>query len=195
MSRYSDAEKAAIMEKSRQLLEELNNMPPYEPVGEDAMEAPPADWGVQNKDQLYRYGLKLADPGGVERWRAEAEETERRRQQERERSKLQQEEHVRQMTQADKSWNAWFDAKLTAALTTEGHDLFDALVGIIVEVRRERRAEIKKAIDKLRDELAEYGRRGDETVKQLRQEIAVSKAHDDGSVIDLPKEAWKRHVA
>jgi hypothetical protein len=75
---YSNEEKQASIRRARKLLEELDARTPYEPAVEGAIEATPAEESGQNRnDRLIRYGLRLSDPHALEKYRAEAKETER----------------------------------------------------------------------------------------------------------------------
>jgi hypothetical protein len=138
--------------------------------------------------------LKPRSCAAMNKWRREAEEFQRRCEEERERSKRQQEEHVRQMTQSDESWNAWLKAGIDAAMT-EGHLLHDVLVQLIVELRRERRAEIQEAVGELR---AEMNVKVSAEIDKMHNELVIKRttirpdAHVSEEVIDLPREFWKR---
>jgi hypothetical protein len=140
---------------------------------------PRPEGGPNQNDDLYRYGLKLADPNGLERWREEQRELERRRAQERVQEEAREAEIRRQQQvqtmQADVRWNAWVDAKIANALEARGFNDYqiDVLGMTIAQERKQTlRPEIKAAIDALRDE--------------LRAEIMrTAKAAGDARVIDI----------
>jgi hypothetical protein len=162
-SRYSAEEKAEILRRTRELLEQLNEQRAAAEAKPEP-EPEPEPWRSRT-DILLDPMSRSSAP--MNRWRAEQEQFQRERE-----AYAQQEQRKmdERKAQSDAEWNVWFDAKLATALTTKGHDLFDAFVGIIVELRRERRAEIKKAIDELRAEL------------DMQREHAAK----FGEVIDLP---------
>ena len=68
MSRFSDEERASIMEKSRRLIEELDTMQSYEPAAEVVMAAP-------TPKLMQSFGqLPLRSSAPLDRWRREGEE-------------------------------------------------------------------------------------------------------------------------
>jgi hypothetical protein len=147
---------------------------------DSAVEDEPAAWPVR-RDPLDPRNRSSAP---LNRWRTEAEETERRRQQERERSKRQQEEHVRQMqAKSDDAWNEWLSAGIEAAIKRDWDLHRDVHAQVIAEERRRERKELAEAIDKLRAEFKTQ-------LRELRAEL-----QDDGKIIDLPKGSWRRDVA
>jgi hypothetical protein len=87
-------------------------------------------------------------------WRADAEARERAFKREREQRKQRDEEHVRQMTQADENRNAWADGKIAAALEALAFNDFQVeILGMtIAEERKLMRKEFAAEIDKLRQE-------------------------------------------
>jgi hypothetical protein len=209
MSRYTHEEIERHKREIRATLARLNDqemaakfeMPNVRQLDEPE---PARPWGSTPDMHNAGGALPLLPNTSMDKWRAEAAETEHRRQREREARDLAQEKDRWMATQAaafgarraQAAQRREIDAAISAALNCKDHDLFKTLVEIIVRLREERHAEIKEALGELRAELAEYGRRGAETVKQLRREIAVAKAHDDGGrIVDLPKGSWKRHVA
>jgi hypothetical protein len=105
------------------------------------------------------------------------------------------------MDQAENdSWNQWAttvcNQRIAAAFAEFREFEHDVIAQVIAEERKTYRAEIRRqigdALRELRDELVEYGRRGDETVRQLRQEIAVARGYDKDKVLDLPNPLRKR---
>jgi hypothetical protein len=100
MGRYTDAERDAIMKEARELLEQLDDERGHMQPAEDAIEAAPAE--MKSGDDLYRYGLRLSDPHGLERWRAEAKETKRKQEQAHAEMKARETEVIRQRQQAAK---------------------------------------------------------------------------------------------
>ena len=73
-------------------------------------------------------------------------------------------------TQSDASWNAWADRKIAVALEAHGFNEIqtDAIGMTLAEERKAMREEIQAAIG------------------ELRAELAVQRAHESGTVIDLP---------
>jgi hypothetical protein len=188
VSRYTAEEKAEIMEKSRQLLEELANMLPYEPAAEEAIEAEPwPSWERGNANhRLIRYGIALADPHGLDRWRADAEaqehrfETERAAREQRE-AEIRRQQQVQAMS-SDANWNRWIDRKIAHALDSFTFNDFqrDVIAMVLAEERKlTLRPAIKAAIDALRDEIQE-------AVGELRRELEISRGYDKDKVLDLP---------
>jgi hypothetical protein len=184
MSKCSEEEKRRILREIRAAIAQVDDVQAaaaFEAASavDSAVEDEPAAW--PSRRDILDHRQRSSAP--MNRWRAEAEETERRRQQDRERSKREQEEQVRQMTQADASWNAWLRAGIERALA-EDWELKVQILGRVVSEEREReRKEIKRAVDKLR---VEFSRQ----LRELRAEL-----QDDGKIIDLPKGSWQRHVA
>ena len=70
---------------------------------------PPTETESDRDDRLYRYGIALRDPHGLERWRAHADarrlESEARELREVKQLRLQQQ----RAAQADEGWNAWVE--------------------------------------------------------------------------------------
>jgi hypothetical protein len=181
-----DEERAQAFAQIRATLEQRNNVEPEpEPW-------PRRESGPSQNDHRYRYGIALADPHGLDRWRADAEAQELRFEKQRAaREQREAESRRQQQVQAmssDANWNRWIDRKIARALDSSAFNGLqtDVLGAVVAEIRHQLR-------DEFRRELGEYGRRGDETVRALREEIAVAKAHD--TVIDLPKGSWRRDVA
>jgi hypothetical protein len=100
------------------------------------------------------------------RWRREAEEAEAKRARYRERTTAE------LNAQRSRDWEAWAVAIVARELAAHDRTLTEVLGQVVAEIRHRLRAEF-------RHELAE-------AVKELRREIAVSKAHDDDSLVDLP---------
>jgi hypothetical protein len=65
-------------------------------------------------------------------------------------------------------WNKWCDARIAAALAEHDRVTMEATGQALGMVRKQ-----------LRDEFAER-------LGQLRAEISIAKAHEDGQVVDLP---------
>jgi hypothetical protein len=142
-------------------------MQPYEPA-EDAIEAAPAEiWATPiNNDRLIRYGIKLADPHGLERWRADVEAQERRFEKER-------------------AARAQREAQIRRQQETFSQDQVAVLGQVVADVRHQMKSQISDGICAMREENERTLERADEkiadAIDKLRQEfLAVNK------VIDLP---------
>jgi hypothetical protein len=120
-------------------------------------------------DYLYRYGLRLADPHGLERYRAKQLEIQRAREQYREQEEARAAEIRRQQQvqtmKSDANWSAWVDGKIHEA--REAQPFTDVQRDVLAEwiggherkrEREEREAAIQAAIDKLRAELTGTGK-------------------------------------
>jgi hypothetical protein len=125
MSRYSDEEKAESIRRARELLEQLDARPPYEPAGEDALQA------------AHRLDFPpLEDP--VAKWRREALEIEAKC--DRERVQTAAELNAERTAQ----WEAWADARIAAALAEHDRILVKTLGGVVAEERKRQRDELAK---------------------------------------------------
>jgi TPP-dependent trihydroxycyclohexane-1,2-dione (THcHDO) dehydratase len=104
------------------------------------------------------------------RWRREAEAQERAFARERAADKQREQRLMDEKTQSDASWNAWADRKIAVALEAHGFNEIqtDAIGMTLAEERKAMREEIQAAIG------------------ELRAELAVQRAHESGTVIDLP---------
>ncbi len=112
------------------------------------------------------YGLKLADPHGLERWRAEALEAEARRARERARTT----DEINAQRAAE--WERW----MRGHLANEREFVLKIVGTAVGEIRA-----------KLREQLrAEFRHEIALAVKELRAEFACVSAHNAGQVIDLP---------
>jgi hypothetical protein len=188
MSRYSSEDRELILREMRAATERVNDIEraaAFEAMGDSAPESAPAPWRSRT-DILLDPMTRSSAP--MNRWRAQAEEWERKCKLERERRHA---EEKRIMTerkaQHDANWNRWIDRKIAHALDSFSFNGLqtEVLGAVIAEIRHQLRAEFA-------EQLAEYGRRGDECVTQLRQEIAAAKAHESGKILDLPSGSWWR---
>jgi hypothetical protein len=159
---YSDEERAEILRTARETLEQLDEQDRQRPPtgALDGWPAQRGDGGPLDADPLARPltqscgQLPLLPSTRLAAWRADAEARERAFKREREQRKQRDEEHVRQMTQADENWNAWADGKIAAALEALAFNDFQVeILGMtIAEERKLMRKEFAAEIDKLRQE-------------------------------------------
>lgn len=120
-------------------------------------------------EELAAHELDYDPPLDVlEKYRAEQLERERRRSEYRER------EMADTNAQRIRDWEAW----LAGHLENERKLLIESIGRGVGEIREQLRAEFKA-------ELANYARRGDETVKELRQALARAKAFNTGEIVDI----------
>jgi hypothetical protein len=180
-----DAEKAASIRRARELLDRLDEQDRQRSSNEFAEDAlaerewqRPLDLTAPARMQNAGGQLPLLPSTAMNRYRAEAEEQEERRR----RSREEAEEQERQaMNQRSADWSEWHRAELELALQTEGHILHDTLACLIAELRGQWRDEIASAVGELRAELAV-------------QKSAERQAEKD-TVLDLPRQFWRRDVA
>jgi hypothetical protein len=119
-------------------------------------------------DRKYRYGLPLARPGGLERWRREALEVEQRHAAERAEREQEERRIIRERQQAAER-----------AMTEEWADV---LAQVVAEERTEQRKRVCEQIQT--------------AVGELRAELAVQRATERGQVTDLPNPLRRRtHAA
>ena len=160
MSRYSNEEKQASIRRARELPEELDARTPYEPAAEGAnMHTFELSSIEDRNDHLIRYGIKLADPHGLERWRAEAETQERAFEQEREARAERDRQIMRERQREQRS------------------EIDDA----VAELARDVNTAVGETVAILRNEFAEQ-------LGKLRDELNMQRAHASkfGEVLDLP---------
>jgi hypothetical protein len=169
VSRYSDEERDNIMRTARELLDEQMDAERLDDYrAEDAFQA-----DISSNYQSPRWIDELLGPEDpLERHRAEQEKLTA------ERAAYRQREAADTNTRRSRDWEKWADARVDAALAAHDKLWIEAVGGALAEERELWRAEFAQA-------LAEYGARGDQTVAQLRQEIARTKAVDDGTLIDI----------
>jgi hypothetical protein len=119
-------------------------------------------------DQLYRYGIPLANPHGLERWRREAE------------AKRKWEKTMTDAQQA-RQWQQWVDGRIAAALEEDDGKRARALADLIGEALASERIEQRKRV---REEIRT-------AVAELRAELGGTKlspqnTRAEGAIIDLP---------
>jgi hypothetical protein len=133
MSRYTAEQKAASIARARRLLAELDARPPYEPA--ELARENPRDGNEINpptenpNDHLVRYGIPLADPNGVERWRAEVLEAEA------ERGRAQMQTTSELNAQRTREWEQWADRRIAAALAAHARGTEETLAKVIAHER------------------------------------------------------------
>ena len=181
--------------RAHELLEELDAKDAARAerlAAEDAIE--PAPWprwesGPSRNDELYRYGIKLADPGALERYRAEAEEATRRRERAQAAEMKEQELRKRQAVQRN--------------------EIDDALAEYSRSLEKQLGMMISEEPQRERDERPGGDRRGAQIHARLRRRadwIAARRAQREGrrregtclqiwEILDLPRGWWKRDVA
>jgi hypothetical protein len=156
-SRYSDAERAAILAEARALLE---------PTAGERADVVDAEEAWPRRGPL----IPVRSTAAMDRWRAEQIALEAERQDERERQRAateRREQHLlTQRMQTDASWNAWADRKIRAALAEHDATHLDAIAKFVAEF-------VGKAIDELRDE--------------MRAELlSATRSDKAGQILDLP---------
>jgi hypothetical protein len=156
MSRYLPEERERILREARETLEQRNNVEP-EP------ESWPSWQRGNANDRSIRYGIALADPSGLDRWRADVEAQERRFKKERA-AREQREAQIRRQQQQ-----------------TFSQDQIAVLGQLVADVRHQMKSQISDGIVAMRDELAA-------AVNKLRDELNLQRDHAAkfGEVLDLP---------
>jgi hypothetical protein len=175
MTMASDEEKRESTRRGYELLAQLDAMLPYQPAGEDVLEAVhnsmTQTWGIRTceptpEDHLFRYDIALRDAGGLEKHRAQVEARDRRFAKERAHEQRLAEQIRQRQMQADAGWNAWVERKIAAAREAEPFTELQVDVHgmAIAEERKRGRKELKAALDDLRSELTGTGHASGKTL-------------------------------
>jgi hypothetical protein len=157
---------AVVREESRLLLEEADDERAFQADISSELRSPA--W----VDDL----LGPSDP--LEKWRRGQLEAEAAR------TAYRQREADDTNEQRTRDWDRYVRSHIERALAAYSRELTETLGGVVAEVRRALRSEFAAA-------LAEYGARGDECVRQLRQQITKQRGVDNGGVVDFD---WKLFV-
>jgi hypothetical protein len=186
MSKYSEEEKRRILRDARETLARLDDADRAAEIAAFAENPQPED-----TERAWSPKPDILDPrqrssAPMRKWREEALEAEARRAKARE--ACAQQEREKQM-QRDADWNDWADTKIAAALEAHTFTDFqrDVIAHVIAQERKREARELEKALGEVVAKLRE----------QLRKEFAaeIAKLRDDGKIVDLSKESWKRDVA
>lgn len=161
MSQYTPEERTAILAEARAALE-----PTAGERTDVADHAGAEAWPARGPL------IPVRSTAAMDRWRAEQVALESERKDARERQQAdderQRERAVNKKMRNDDGWNQWAIGLIRRELAEHDDSVAEAVAKFTVD-----------EIDKVRAELLA-------AIGELRAEFAVARAHDDGSVIDLP---------
>jgi hypothetical protein len=176
---------AGVNEMLHPNAEHAQLLPPDEPEPE-AVPWPRWESGPSRNDRLIRYGIRLSDPHGLERWREEARAAAKERECRDWRQWIMKQEHRLEVEQ-------W----LRERILTERQVIFEAIAKCfdlylptdkIQEQRAELERDIYNAVHLLSEERKRTDNKIQEAIGELRAELNMQREHAAkfGEVIDLP---------